>query len=262
MRCYPHHLILTAICIMATLLICPALRANGIISNIAVTSNPNYTYTPSSGPALGRVGPYVGTVTGTGLNVTDPIFCLDGNVSGNSGSGIWTNLYDLVNNNLNISGLAFTIVNYSQTPTRIQQEEEAAFLASTSLALGSQTSGDNSGSPSRLSTVDGPIQYAIWQSMGTNGSSTDLKAAPFMQQAAAVTNPSHPDPFWTSTGYLSSVYLWIPVKITGSGTWTVYTYNPLSQRFVTQTAAPEPGTVVFLGTGVLLMALSRIRRRR
>ncbi len=54
--------------------------------------------------------------------------------------------------------------------------------------------------------------------------------------------------------------MWIPVTISGG----VNTFNPNFQRFMTEVpfAAPEPGTVALMGTGVLLIALSRIRRRR
>jgi hypothetical protein len=98
---------------------------------------------------------------------------------------------------------------------------------------------------------------AIWQTMQTLGSyPPDSNAAPFIAMAQNnLSNPTlnYPD-------YLRSVTMWIPVTISGN----VDTFNPNFQRFMTEVpcAAPEPGTVLLMGTGVLLIALSRFRRRR
>jgi hypothetical protein len=133
-------------------------------------------------------------------------------------------------------------------PTTVTpEEEEAAFLASYSLYLGATSPTSN------VSTVNGPISMAIWQLMGTLGSTApDPAALPYIQMAQSAYNDGLIAP------YLSSFSIWTPSA------------GVSSQKFITAirldtmvlSATPEPGTVVFLGTGVLLMGLSRIRRRR
>jgi len=264
MRTHTHPYLLTALCAVAFLIFCPALHANAVLSTLTLSAS-GYSYTPSSpgSGSLGNVGPYTATVKDATTNAvlfTGTVFCLDGNINGNTGNGLWVDLYDLVSPT-GASGHV-TISGYDQSTlyngfTLAQREEEAAFLAATALSKGAHSSGD---SATQQANVDGPIQYAVWQEMGTNTKSgvtyTDSKAAPYMTQAAAKVSPVA-DPFWTSAAYLKSVYMWIPV----TGAAGSYTFSAAAQRFVTATAAPEPGTLAFLGTGILLLALGKLRRR-
>jgi hypothetical protein len=103
-----------------------------------------------------------------------------------------------------------------------------------------------------VQNYEGPISMAIWQLMGTltqNGSSTpaDPAAQYFIDIATTAYNSGQ-----ISNSFLSSVNIWNPGTPGGVNS---------EQRFIVATT-PEPTTVVFLGTGVLLIALSRIRRRR
>jgi hypothetical protein len=237
---------------LAVTLLCPALQANGIITTIALGGG--YSYSPFT---LGLVAPYSGNVVGNGVNVSVGVFCLDADdpaptapdpanhVAGTT--GIWTNLYDVIHGTTGITGYP------TQTTTVVNEEQEAAFLASYALAQGAKPTGDNA----NVNTREGPISMAIWQTMQTLGSyPPDSNAAPFIALAQNNLN----SPTLNYPDYLRSVTMWIPVNISGS----VYTFNPNFQRFMTEVpfAAPEPGTVALMGTGVLLIALSRLRRRR
>jgi hypothetical protein len=260
MRTHTHPYLLTALCAVAFLIFCPALHANAVLSTLTLSAS-GYVYTPTSQTVgtggLGQVGPYTATVTDDSTHAvlfTGLVFCLDGNITGNTGKGYWTDLYDLVSATNALGHV--TISGYTQTTTLKQQEEEAALLAATALSLQAHSSGDSS---TQQHNVDGPIQYAIWQEMGTNTKNNvtytdNPKAASYMQTAATTLTT---DPFWSSMAYLKNVYVWIPV-VNVAGT---YTFSTAAQRFVTATAAPEPGTLAFLGTGVLLLALGKLRRR-
>ena len=137
--------------------------------------------------------------------------------------------------------------------------EEAAFVASYALSLGAHPTGDTA----KVTTVDGPASEAVWQIMGTLGSWTPDPSAIGFKQTAAYALAHAPE--LTSNNYLTHVYIFIPTV-----SQTNLTYNSSAQRFISaysdttliQQATPEPGTMIFLGTGVLLIALSRIRRRR
>jgi hypothetical protein len=94
---------------------------------------------------------------------------------------------------------------------------------------------------------------AIWQLMGTltqNGSSTlpDPAAQHFIDLATTAYNNGQ-----ISSSFLSSVNIWNPGTPGGGST--------AEQRFI-EANTPEPATLVFLGSGLLLIALSRIRRGR
>lgn len=172
------------------------------------------------------VGPYLASLDGR-PNLS--VFCLD----------------------LHLSTYVNTTYSGSLSTPATQLEEEAAFLASYSLYLGAPSS-----LPTMVNNVEGPISLAIWQLMGTLGAtSPDPAALPYIQFAQyAYSHDLIP------AAFLTSVSIWSPEQ-PGS-----------EQRFMTavrddsmiQSALPEPGTAVFLGTGVLLLALSRavaIRRR-
>jgi hypothetical protein len=137
------------------------------------------------------------------------------------------------------------------TTPSTQAEEEAAFLASYSLYLGAPSS-----LPTMVNNVEGPISLAIWELMGTLGATKpDPAAAPYILLAQSAYSQG-----LIPAAFLSNVSIWTPDQ-PGS-----------EQRFMTavrddsmiESALPEPATAVFLGTGVLLLALGRavaIRRR-
>lgn len=169
------------------------------------------------------VGPYVATLD------EDPnslVFCLD----------------------LHIDTYVNTPYAGTLSHPRTQAEKEAAFLAAYALHLGAP-------SGSLVNNVEGPISMAIWQLMGTLATtSLDPAAAPYIQLAQSAYSSGQ-----ISANFLSDVQIWSPAA------------GVTSQRFITavrehdmfESAVPEPGTLVFLGTGVLLMALSRaIAKRR
>ena len=252
MRPHPRKFFLTIFSTLTVMLLCPALQANGITTTI--TLGGGYSYSQFT---LGLVAPYSANVVGNGVNLSLAVFCLDGDdpaptapdpanhVAGTT--GILTNLYDVIHGTTGITGYP------TQTTSVVNEEQEAAFLASYALAQGAKPTGDNA----NVNTREGPISMAIWQTMQTLGSyPPDSNAAPFIAMAQNnLSNPTlnYPD-------YLRSVTMWIPVTISGN----VNTFNPNFQRFMTEVpcAAPEPGTVLLMGTGVLLIALSRFRRRR
>ena len=252
MRPHPRKFSLTIFSTLTVMLLCPALQANGITTTI--TLGGGYSYSQFT---LGLVAPYSANVVGNGVNLSLAVFCLDGDdpapaapdpanhVAGTT--GILTNLYDVIHGTTGITGYP------TQTTSVVNEEQEAAFLASYALAQGAKPTGDNA----NVNTREGPISMAIWQTMQTLGSyPPDSNAAPFIAMAQNnLSNPTlnYPD-------YLRSVTMWIPVTISGN----VDTFNPNFQRFMTEVpcAAPEPGTVLLMGTGVLLIALSRFRRRR
>lgn len=172
------------------------------------------------------VGPYAATLD---PDIKTLVFCLDLHINTYVGTNYQGNL------------------STPNTPA----EEEAAFLAAYSLYLGAP-------SGSLVNSVEGPISMATWQLMGTldqNGNHTlpDPKAAPYIQLAQSAYSSD-----LITAEFLHSVSIWTPDT------------GVISQRFITavpnddmiRSAIPEPGTVVFLGTGVLLMALSHAIAKR
>lgn len=156
--------------------------------------------------------------------------------------------------------------------------EEAAFLASLmmyeakqdGIKLGHSGTGGNPTLTQTatmtvgefVSQVEGPISYAVWQIMGTLGNlAQDPNAQPHVAEAQAA---------WTNVLQYSSS----PLMMTFNSSVIVFSrvngspnYNSPSQRFITAfydndliEAAPEPGTMVLFGTGVLPMALRCARR--
>lgn len=191
-------------------------------STITLSGNPH----PNYGYQGILVGPYVATLEDDPNNL---VFCLD----------------------LHINSYVNTA--YAGTLSRpgSQEEKEAAYLAAYSLYLGAP-------SASLVQTVQGPISMAIWQIMGTldldgNHTPPDPAAAPYIRLAESAYSSGR-----ISDEFLSDVKIWSPAS------------GVNSQRFITavrdddlfESTVPEPGTWIFLGSGILLMGLSRIGRRR
>jgi hypothetical protein len=104
--------------------------------------------------------------------------------------------------------------------------------------------------------------------MGTRATSETNTPNAIAYAALAVSEvQNHPTVFAIGSTFMNTVLVWTPSVFTASSGSTIISGN---QRFISAgsmppgvlTSTPEPGTVVFLGTGVLLMALSRIRRRK
>jgi hypothetical protein len=211
-----NFVLTAALGVLAILLFCPGIPAATII----ITGNYSWDY---DGVA---VGPYLATLNG---EPNLPVFCMDLHVDTYVGT---------------------TYTGSLSTPTT-QAEEEAAFLASYSLYLGAPGSDQTT-----INDVEGPIAMAIWQLMGTLGTTqADPAAAPYILLAqSAYSNHLIP------ASFLNNVTIWTPDQ-PGS-----------SQRFITAvpddstitSATPEPGTAVFLGSGVVLLALGStlVRWRR
>ena len=217
MHLHTRRLILTAVGILAFLLLCPAVRAN---TTLEITSVYNGSYIDINGDNT-VPGPYLATIGGA-QNLL--VYCLD----------------------LHISTPVGTTFDGYLTRPDTPAEDEAAFLAAYSLTLGTPT-----GDPTIVQDYDGPISMAIWQLMGTlaqNGSSTppDPAAQQFIDIATTAYNNGQ-----ISDEFLSSINIWNP-GTPGSTD---------EQRFIVATA-PEPTTLAFLGSGLLLVALRPIRRRR
>ena len=228
-----RNYILTAATALA-MIFCPALRAN---STITV----NWNTQPAGDFATA-------TISGTSPQ-TLLVFCLDGNQQFASGS----------------SGSMSTL---STSTSYAQQVEEAALLASYDLSK-DPTHSD--------ATLEADIQHAIWLVMGTLNVTVDGPASLAAQNyfgAAVKTLQNYPSLFPQA-----GVQVWTPANWTfnsvASNFWSPGGGQPnANQRFISLTnspvpvqdfqkfLAPEPGTMIFLGTGVLLMALSRIRSRR
>jgi hypothetical protein len=227
----------------AILLLCPAMRANQT-SFVNVTANNYSGIGPYGGNFQSLAPPSTGTIYFTGA-----IFCMTGN-QGYSGSvqGSYSSLAELI----------------ASPPSNLAQDEEAAFLATYALNRGASPTGNDTLPSSRsiLTTVDTPTQYAIWTIMSTlpsGGVPTAFQAATSLLVSEAqnayknglIKNTT------SAPSYLSQVYIWTP---TGGGSQSFVTL--VNNPDMIHAAIPEPGTMIFMGTGVLLMALGRIRRRR
>jgi hypothetical protein len=189
---------------------------------LEITNVFNWSYVDSNGDNT-VPGPYLATIGGV-QNLL--VFCLDLHID---------------------TPIGTTFDGYLTHPST-PAEDEAAFLAVYSLTLGTPD-----GNTKTVHNYDGPISMAIWQLMGTltqNGSSTspDPAAQPFIDLATTAYLNGQ-----ISSSFLSGVNIWNP--------GTPGRASTAEQRYMVATV-PEPTTMVFLGSGLLLIALSRIRRRR
>lgn len=223
MRPNTRRWILKSVCALAVTLCCRDMQA----ATIELTGNATFGYEGI------LVGPYAATLDG---DLATQVFCLDLHIDTYLGRS-----YD--------GTLA--------TP-QTQMEEEAAFLASYALYLGAPSGG-------LVNSVEGPISMAIWQIMGTMGATVpDPAAQPYVELARSAYAGSAITP-----AFLSGVSVWTPSPEGSAQRFvTAISDDSMIHRALngTQSAglseAPEPGTVAFLGTGLLLMALSRIRGGR
>jgi hypothetical protein len=221
MRPNTRHWILKSACGLALTLFFPILHA----TTIQLTGNPTFAYDGI------LVGPYAATL---GDDPAALVFCMD----------------------LHIDTYLRTTYEGSLSAPQTQLEQEAAFLASYALYLGAPSGG-------LVNLVEGPISMAIWQIMGTMG------ATPLDPAAQSYIELAH-------SAYSNNAIT--PAFLTGVSIWTPNQQGS-AQRFVTANSddstilgalggtqsaglseAPEPGTLVLFGTGILLMAVSRIRR--
>jgi hypothetical protein len=237
------------ICVCGLLAFCSTLSANSTVFVLGNSNSSNQNYSPAGGGTV-PAGPYAGTLTNS-LNTL--FFCLDGNLSAN-----WDTPY-----------------NGTDAPPSGQAQEEAAFLASLMLYVAAQdgitvaSDGTNesltiNGSVSMatfVNTVEGPISMAIWQIMGSlptqDGiAGNDPAAAPFVALAQDA---------WTNL----LQYPLNPLMVAFNSNVMVFTPTGSTQRFVAaysdsaviDAATPEPGTMLLLGTGSLLMVLGCARRQ-
>jgi hypothetical protein len=194
-------------------------------TSLQLTGSPNFGYQGI------LVGPYAATL-GTDPNLL--VFCLDLHLDTSVGTTYEGNL----------------------SSPHTQVEEEAAFLASYSLYLGAPR-GD------LVNNVEGPISMAIWQLMGTMGA-TPLD--PAAQQYIHIAQSAYASGLITPA-FLSSVNIWTPSPVGSVQRFvTAVRDDSMSLTIVPNDSitspTPEPGSMVFLASGVLLIALSRVRRRQ
>jgi hypothetical protein len=227
MRSNTRNYILTAACTVAALLFCQPLHA---IATISV----NFTGINGTYPSATTTNNPSGSPSWT----TQLVFCLDGNQVYSGGTGVLAN---------------------TSTTVTATEEEEAAFLVAYAGTL--DPTHNNS-------TIESNIQTAIWDVMGTRATSETNTANAVTYASLAVTDvAAHPTLFAIGSSFMNTVLVWTPTGFTVNTGSTIISGN---QRFISAgsmppgvlSSAPEPSTVVFLGTGMLLMALSRIRRRK
>jgi hypothetical protein len=166
-----------------------------------------------------NVGPYPATIDGTSGLL---VFCLNEGLTANWGGQYLGTLH---------------------TPTGAQ-EEEAAFLGAYSLYQ----------SPihdaAYVDNVAGPVSMAIWQIMGELGSQPpDPKAAPYIQMAQAAFNDN-----LIPADFLTRVRVFSPDDSRIQPFMTAVRDDEMIAN-----AAPEPGTWLFLVTGIGLICLGRLR---
>jgi len=165
-----------------------------------------------------NVGPYPGSLTGSGAT---EFFCL------------------------NLDKPAAFDTSYPGTVSEPvgQSEDEVAFLSAYLLSKGSPGS-----DPNFVQQYEGPISFAIWQIMGTLGSTApDPAAAQFVTLAQNAYNQG-----LITTAFLSNFLVFTPD-------------NDSIQSFITvvgNVPAPEPGTMLLLGSGLLAAVLFAWRWRK
>jgi hypothetical protein len=192
-------------------------------STLLLGNNPNQVYDGQN------VGPYSVTLDGTNYYA----FCITESLT-----ATWNTSY---------GGTVETAAN----TTLSRAQEEAAFLASYALYDG--LPGVNNTTNTNL---DGAISFAIWEimtpsSIPTMPASAITAAAPFVSLANSAYTSGV-----INAAFLSQIKIFVPT-------------NPAIQSFVMavsdtpmdKAATPEPGTMVMLGAGLLLVGFSRYKRR-
>ena len=168
-----------------------------------------------------NVGPYPATIDGASGLL---VFCLNEGLTANWGGQYLGTLH---------------------TPSGAQ-EEEAAFLGAYSLFQAPIHDA------AYVNNVAGPISMAIWQIMGELGSQpADPKAAPYIQMAQAAFNDN-----LIPADFLAQVRVFSPNDSRIQPFMTAVRDDEMIAN-----ATPEPGTWLFLATGIGLIALGRLRGR-
>ena len=179
-----------------------------------------------------NVGPYPGTLTGS--NITN-FFCLDYTLTATFGTSY-----------------AGTVA----APTT-PQEEEAAFLAAYAIYQGSPSSTVNA-----VNLVEGPISFAIWQIMGTLGTTPpDHAVQQFVQTAQfAFSHNLIPQAF------LNNVLIFKPANNQTQRFITAVPNNgmvsPMIVSAIVSAAVPEPRTTGLVAGAVLVGAALLLLKKR
>ena len=121
-----------------------------------------------------------------------------------------------------------------------QTLEEVSFLAAYALQNGAPD-------VNQVNSLEGPVSLAIWQIMGTSDVAPDLAAQPFVLMAQdAYVHGQIPQ------ALLDRVVVWSPA-LPGA-----------SQRFLRvdpETESPEPGTILFIALGLLMITCGLAGRK-
>jgi hypothetical protein len=171
-----------------------------------------------------NAGPYTGTLDGvSGLL----FYCLNENKTTYTG--------------VNYIGTTHTAANGTAA------EQESALLASYMLYVKSTTT-----DATALANIEGAIQMAIWQIMGslTAGTALDPAAQQYVTWAASLLGS-------IPSAILNNATVFVPCDTTSQSFIKVVNDN---SYFTTTSPAPEPGTIAMLGAGLGLLGLG-IRRR-
>jgi hypothetical protein len=203
----------------AALLCCLACGHALHASTFILGQNPNQFFDGEN------VGPYPGTLIGSSFT---NFFCLDFTLTSSWG------------------------VSYAGTVAapKTQQEQEVAFLGAFALYKGSPSS-----TPSEVNLVEGPISFAIWQIMGTLGTTgrPDPAAQPYIQIAQfAYTHNLIPQ------SYLNNVLIFTPNDHSFQRFVTAVPDSAMVSMTLSEVS--EPGTMALLGGALVLLSL-RIRGR-
>jgi hypothetical protein len=105
------------------------------------------------------------------------------------------------------------------------------------------------------------VQFAIWTIMGSLAYNSVTHRGPYTAPDQAKTDAlvaladKAYSQNWLTPSFLNDVLIWTPASANTSQRFITYETNPLYYT-------PEPGTMVFMGTGVLLIVLGRIRLGR
>jgi hypothetical protein len=174
------------------------------------------------------VGPYYGSLAG----YTDALFfCLDQNLP-----SAWNTAY----------------AGDVHTPWSAQ-EQEAAFLASYSLAHGAPGS-----SASEVNNVEGPVSMAIWQIMGHMESPIDPKAQPLVAMAEYAYTHN-----MITQSYLSHVLIFQPATVGTQRFITAYRDDTtINQITADISAVPETATAFLFAGGLVMLAAFERRMRK